>query len=296
MTSPMDGIFPLFALNAHINNTDDIDTLVEIIEKEPVKFLKNMNSYTEKELLFLFTEAGFDIIRFIYTDYYNADSQFSEGQSVFMVYEYNEDKYLAKNIGNSNNPMQIAVLRDIRCAAEFICNTIAKRNERGTPKESDVYRSILWKLLNSVTDMLDPKGDIYIPILTKNSRAGVFFNRETTSFTKFRYTDTDIMTIMSKPELVTSEPINYLSEWLAINLLYALLSHTGHVYIDLDNDGNMQQLPYIDSAICFDMSIIDTDEMNNIGQIAGSIVENEYDYEESDYVNWRVMEILTKRD
>lgn len=292
MTSPMDGIFPLFALNAHINNIDDVELLVEIIEKEPMKFLKNIDSYTEKELLYLFSEAGFDIIRFIYTDYYNANTQFSEGQSVFMIYEYNEDKYLAKGIGNSNNPRDIAVLRDIKCAAEFICDTLAKRNKHG---KNNVYGAILWKLLKSITDALDPKGDIYIPIPTKNSRAGVFFNRESTSFTKFRYTDTDIMTILSKPELVTSEPINYLSEWLAINLLHALLAHTGHVYIDLDNDGYMQQLPYIDSAICFDMTILDTDELNNISRVVGGIVEDEYDYERTEHFDLRVRDILTKR-
>lgn len=275
MTSPMDGIFPLFALNAHINSTDDIDALVEIIEKEPMKFLKNMNSYTEKELLFLFTEAGFDIIRFIYTDYYNANAQFSEGQSVFMVYEYNEDKYLAKGMGNSNNPRDIAVLRDIRCAAEFICNTISKRNGLGCTSAT-YFSDKLYSILDEMTKKFKQQTVLIIPFMnTERKFRTVFFTDDWRSANKFSYTDASPNDIYMHKTDIIGKPIHNVTEWFAAQMLHTILNFTGHLSVDINNDGDVEQLITVD---CVDdiMRVLDGDSISELAILVKGIVEGKH--------------------
>ena len=114
MASPMDGIYPLFALNGFINSMEDIENLLKTIKEKPDGFSRTVNSYTEKELVYLFERLGFDILRTRYINtMFGGMDYIVDGSSVYTIFEYESTKLLSAGQEPTNTPCNIAVIRSV---------------------------------------------------------------------------------------------------------------------------------------------------------------------------------------
>lgn len=272
MAPPMDGIFPLFSLNGRINSMEDIDDLLGYIKDTPMAFAESINSYTEKELVYLFDRLGFDIMRTRYISaLYGGMNAHIDGTEVYVIYEAASNKLLSRGHEPTSTPCNVIVLRKITDAVIKICHVLDRRKSYTSCNGATYYRDNLWTVLNTITKNIEYCDSIVIPIMTKGKFRTVIYLKDAPS--KFIYTEDEPNKVYyydADIKHLKHRDVKYINEWLAARLLFTLLILEDHVHIV--QKGKSIQLVQFNDDNDEDINDIIETELGNTNSITVDVI------------------------